>query len=173
MKIPPKFIKHLHELKDSVRLSMLYRALVLREPGYNCLFYTCHECGRTFSTDKIEIAGCLECGSEQLTSIVKRIAPKPYTAEARELIENSRGYLTRLKCIYTGKSMPVNTREYGFCKAGYYFGFTESERFEEESLRDAVLKASVSLPFLWDFDFDWTPLNGKNLKIYNILSILY
>ncbi len=177
MKIPDWFPDYIHGLNDNIRLGMLYRALVMREPGNTALVYTCHHCGHIFSSTKVyeEVANCTSCSSVNLTSSVQRPFPKTHETTTRELVNHSISQLTNLKSLYAGKDRYIEARDYGFCKTGYYFQFTgiDAVKAEATTFKNAIYKAALLNWFLWDFDFDWSKVGVRNIKIYNVLSILY
>jgi DNA-directed RNA polymerase subunit RPC12/RpoP len=176
LKIPDWFPDYICGLNDSIRLGMLYRALVMREPGYTSLLYSCNECNHLYSSTKIqeEYASCNSCGSPNIISTVKRSQPKPHEGSIRDLISYTISQLSSLKSKYNNKPIDIGIKTFGFCKVGYYFQLTGNDaiRCEDQSFKSAILKASLMQAFLWDFDFDWNKFNIRNIKIYNVLSIL-
>jgi len=168
--------EYIYGLNDTIRLGMLYRSLVMREPGYTSLVYNCQSCSFVFSSTKIneEIAGCQSCGSPHLVSCVKRPSPKPYEGKTKDLINHLLNQLINLRSLYTGKIPNIEIRDFGFTKTGCYFQITggDSIRAEGTSLKNAAFKAALMCPFLWDFDFNWEKVGVRNVKLHNILSIL-
>lgn len=157
--VPNALISTIRNMPPCFLLDTLVYQLIFHYTKKLQITYHCEVCGYQYvptrSTE--EVAQCINCGKRRVFSTQEYIFPKDkvplYSRNPQYNIldiiyQMDKNYIRRWK-------QENNTFDWNWSKNYYEVQFCGGDSVQDPAPRQAVIKAAVLVPYLWDSMFDW------------------
>jgi len=165
MGVPGILVQTIRTMPPCFLLDSLVYQLVFHHPKRLQITYSCEVCGYKYIPTKIteEVAQCINCGGKRVFSTQDYIFPKDKVPTySRNALYN---ILDIIHVMEDNHQKRWDTEESGafdwdWINNHYHVRFYGGEVAIDMHPRQALLKAAVLVPYLWDSLYDW----GNNIE---------